>query len=720
MSLSIPRTAMPRLSLVAVVTASLALTAAQAQTARTDAAPVRPAQPLVGSPDAAPDAVPAAEPSDADLARRLAAFYQRQAALLHADASGDESAYAVQLDELVADVQAAALRPGALTDSRFRELYSSVMTEYERFYDQPVLTRGEVYAINAEGVEAVERGFDLGTPLLEHVTLPDAETFVSTIPMDVNPKVERYVQFLLNRPSHVQRLRSRADTYFPMVERILAEEGVPDELKYLAMVESALNPVARSHAAAVGMWQFISATGRAYGLRAEREIDDRMDPEVATRAAARHLRDLYDRFGDWQLALAGYNCNPAVIARGVRRFEERTGQRATFWDIDHVIPRETRAYVPMFIATSLILSNPDAYGFEPHEPGPTFTFDRIPVAGGTRLSEVARILSVDTETLAALNPSLRQSRVPDVRVPHMLRIPVGAYAEHAEALDRLAPPEAGSDRFAAETVHFGPRAVRPLAPQEFSEGLVAYAARRDARVAQSRAERARRDNPVEVYVAAAPSSLRQAQAQIAEARRETQLQAEREQAQIAAASASVTAPATPAAVPAEPIAEAAPAVDEIAEVELAVETPATPEPVAVAEAVVPAPAPPTSAPPVMTVSDRPEATTVHRARRGEYLASIARQYGMTLAELRALNPGVGDDIRVGQSIRVSGAPAAPAATRTEPRRPTTHRVRSGEHLTGIAREYGVTVRQLREWNGLSSDVIRVGQRLRLTARGTRG
>ena len=644
---------------------------ALAQSATMDTAPVRPAAALPTAADAdLPGYVPADSVSDEELARRVALFHERQAALLQADAAGDEAGYALLLDDLVSDVRLAGERPGALFDSRFRSVYASVLTEYERFYDRPALDRGDVYAVRTAGIDAVERGFDAGAPLLDHVTLPDLGTFATQIPMDVNPKVERYLQFLVKRPSHVARLQSRADTYFPMVERVLAEEGVPDELKYLAMVESALNPVAQSHAGAAGMWQFIRATGRAYGLRAERDVDDRLDPEVATRAAARHLRDLYDRFGDWQLALAGYNCNPAVIARGVRRFEERTGQRATFWDIDHVIPRETRAYVPMFIATSLVLSNPQAYGMGEYEPGPAYAFDRVPVAGGTRLASVARAIDVDEAVLRALNPSLKRGRVPEVRVPHMVRIPVGFYAENAAALDRLAPPEANEPQFAAASAHFGPRAVRPLAPQEHSEAVATLVARQASRRA-ARPQRVRREAPVERYAAAPPAAVAQA---------------------VTGGAESVSAP--PAFVArAEPTPGAeAPA--------------AAPEPVA--EAARPAV-------PVRTVSAKAEARpTTHRVRRGDNLTQIARQYGTTVGQLRALNGLRGDTVRPGQRLRVSGEASA------RPARAATHRVRSGENLTQIARRYGVSLRQLREWNGLRGDTIRPGQRLRVSAGGSRG
>ncbi len=700
---------MPRTLLAAALLVATPAVAG-AQTARTDTAPARPAQVLVGQADAQlPGFVPADSLSDAETARRLAHFYDRQSALLQADADGDPARFAVLLDGLVADVQAASQRSGALSDPRFRALYTSVLTEYERFYDRPALDRGDVYAVREAGISAIERGYDAGAPLLEHVTLPDMATFETVFPMDVNPKVERYLQFLLNRPSHVQRLRSRADTYFPMIERVLAEEGVPDELKYLAMVESALVPVAQSHMAAAGLWQFIRATGRAYGLRAESDIDDRLDPEASTRAAARHLRDLHDRFGDWQLALAGYNCNPAVIARAVRRFEERTGRRATFWDIDSAIPRETRAYVPMFIATSLVVSNPDAYGFAAHEPGPGYVFDRVPVAGGTSLSAVGTILDVDVEVLRALNPSLRRNRVPDVRAPHMLRIPAGTYTEHADRLDRLAPPEARGAQFAASTVTFGPRAVRPIAPQEHSVAVAALTARRST--ARSLQRRVQRDAPVPHYAAAAPDEVADAEARYAVAR---QAEAAREEGGEAAEARFVarTEP-TPASLASAASVELDGSDLEIAVPEQAAQAPA-------ARRSPPAPAPPTAAPPVNLVSTGPERTRVHRVERGEYLTSIARQYGLSLSELRALNPGVSDNVRVGQRLTVTGTPAAPDARPSAPSRPSSHTVRRGENLTTIARRYGVPVSSLREWNGLSSDVIRAGQRLRLRAGGSRG
>ncbi len=166
----------------------------------------------------------------------------------------------------------------------------------------------------------------------------------------------------------------------------------------------------------------------------------------------------------------------------------------------------------------------------------------------------------------------------------------------------------------------------------------------------------------------------------------------------------------------EPIAEVAPAPQETE-----VRAPAPRRaPVAVRVIEEPAAQAASVAPPVRVVSTASEGTRVHRVQRGEYLLRIARQYGLSLEQIRALNPGVGDELEVGQRIHVTGTPTAAPARRAAPSRPSTHTVRRGDHLTGIARQYGVSISDLREWNGLSNDVIQVGQRLRLRARGSRG
>ncbi|MDX1438628.1 MAG: LysM peptidoglycan-binding domain-containing protein [Rubricoccaceae bacterium] len=611
---------MPRALTLAVV--SLFVVSAHAQTGTTSSAlESRPAE-LLPSQASTPslDQALADTLSNEQLARRIARLYSRQAELLVTEAEGNRHQYETQLEDLVRDVQLLGQQPGVTMNPRFREVYSSILTEYEQYYDEPALDRGEIYPFLARAFEEMHA---VDGPLIEHIILPDipAGTFDTVVPMPVNTLVERSLAYLRRSRGHVSRLQTRADTYFPMIERVLAEEGVPDEMKYLAMIESALNPRAHSHAGAGGMWQFIPATGRAYGLRVTSEVDDRLDPERSTRAAVRHLRDLYERFGDWHLAMAGYNCNPAVIERAVRRTSDRLGRPATFWDIYDQIPRETRGYVPMFIATALVVSNPTAYNLPLGEPGARYIFDTIPVDGGTSLSAIAAQMDLDVEVLRALNPSIRRSHVPEQREPWMLRIPAGYYSQYSDALDRFAPESArNSSRFAASTVNYGTRTTRPIAPDD------SYL------LAQSRSTRSTIQPDVQ-SVADAATPVRTVADEAIEASRE-------------ASSGSASAP-----------------------------------------------------------------TTRHRVRRGETLSGIARRYGVTVRQIQNWNNLSGTRIRSGQRLTIQGG-----TDRGSGPQQITHRVRRGENLTVIARRYGVTVRQIMNWNSLRSTTIRPGQRLRITAR----
>jgi len=175
-------------------------------------------------------------------------------------------------------------------------------------------------------------------------------------------------------------------------------------------------------------------------------VDERLDPEKSTRAAARHLRDLYEMFGDWQLALAGYNCNPLVVRRAVRKARQRLDREPTFWDIYDDIPEETRNYVPTFIAAALIVSNPAKFDLRRVDPGPRYTFDYVPVQGALTLGTVAELANVDAASVQALNPELRRDRFPPSREPYYIRLPYGTYQTFLQNYEAL------PDRKKAETV----------------------------------------------------------------------------------------------------------------------------------------------------------------------------------------------------------------------------------------------------------------------------
>jgi len=226
----------------------------------------------------------------------------------------------------------------------------------------------------------------------------------------------------------------RAGRYREMISRVLREEGLPQDLIYLAQAESAFQPLALSRAGARGIWQFVAYRGQQYGLRHTWWIDERQDPEKATHAAAQHLRDLYNLYGDWYLAMAAYNCGPGNVQKGI----ERTGY-ADFWELykRNVLPRETKNYVPIIIALTLIAKDAAHYNIqaEPEAPVPT---DIVKPGRAIDLRLVAETIDVDMETLRALNPSLLRLATPD-DPSFELRLPLGTAQKFSAEIADIPP-----------------------------------------------------------------------------------------------------------------------------------------------------------------------------------------------------------------------------------------------------------------------------------------
>ena len=363
----------------------------------------------------------------------MASIYGVLQQIIELHTLGSEDRIQSLLEAAVRDLDVLAQQPYLLDDARYREVYRSVVTEYDRFHgtnETLTVAYGDIFASRDAVFDTLN---EIDEPLLEDADIPGVPVMMTTVPMTMNRLVESSIQFLRRDPDkHLNLWLARAETYFPMIEQIFAEEGIPDELKYLAMVESGLNPRARSWARAVGMWQFIAATGRAYGLSVNGWVDERMDPEKSTRAAARHLKDLYAMFGDWQLALAGYNYSPAKVRRAIRRAEARLGHDATFWDIYTDIPRETRNYVPMFIAAALVVSHPERFAIRDIAPGPPFTFHRVPVYGMHSMDRIADLAGSTSTAVRALNPELTRGSLPPSTAAYWVRIPAGSYDRFVE------------------------------------------------------------------------------------------------------------------------------------------------------------------------------------------------------------------------------------------------------------------------------------------------
>ena len=232
----------------------------------------------------------------------------------------------------------------------------------------------------------------------------------------VRSSIDRYATKLRHQVSYMLGMMQY---YEPIIEQALDVHGVPNELKYLPVIESALNPVAVSRAGATGLWQFMYSTGKLDGLKQNSLVDDRRDPVKATWAAAKHLRDLYDRFGDWSLAIAAYNCGSGNVNKAIYR----SGGKTNFWDIYYYLPRETRGYVPAFIAATYIMTYHAEHGICSMEPKLPIATDTIMVNRLLHFDQIAAVCDIDMETLRGLNPQYREDVIPGKFLPGALRLP---------------------------------------------------------------------------------------------------------------------------------------------------------------------------------------------------------------------------------------------------------------------------------------------------------
>src|ERR1700729_1354703 len=248
-------------------------------------------------------------------------------------------------------------------------------------------------------------------PNLRPKVKEEIEATVSQLPLQENDDVLSYVHYFSTERGHkvlVGGLR-RSGRFRPLIQRILDDEGVPQELIYLAQVESGFLPRARSNKKAVGMWQFVQFRGQEYGLMQRPGTDDRLDPEKATRAAAHHLHDLYAMFGDWYLAMAAYNCGPGCVQRAV----ERTGY-ADFWELRrlNVLPKETANYVPVIVALTIMAKNPKDYDLENLETDRPMEYETVDMETPTSLALVADAADRPISEIQDLNPALLKSVAP--------------------------------------------------------------------------------------------------------------------------------------------------------------------------------------------------------------------------------------------------------------------------------------------------------------------
>ncbi|MGE0090030.1 MAG: transglycosylase SLT domain-containing protein [Bacteroidales bacterium] len=243
----------------------------------------------------------------------------------------------------------------------------------------------------------------------------------SVVELNYNSIVRNYIHvYTKKRRENVQSMIGLSDYYFPMIEEIFEGYGLPTELKYMAVIESALNPRAVSRAGATGMWQFMYGTARMYNLTINSFVDERRDPVKATHAAAKFLQDLYGMFGDWTLVIAAYNCGPGNVNKAIRR----TGGKRDFWQLYYHLPRETRGYVPAYIAAAYTMNYYQEHYISPVIPQISLATDTIMINDNVHLRQISEVLNIPLQQLRDLNPQYKIDIIPAKGSAYPVTVPL--------------------------------------------------------------------------------------------------------------------------------------------------------------------------------------------------------------------------------------------------------------------------------------------------------
>ncbi|HVP50926.1 MAG TPA: LysM peptidoglycan-binding domain-containing protein [Terriglobales bacterium] len=405
--------------LLSPLVVSLVLATISCETAEKKKAKDPPVQAMAPAPAKTPDPVPAtkAEAPSRPLSSNpdaVAAIVKQVEQELQA-AQANYAAGHLEAARAYFDKAVDLLLEGPLdirSDERLQEEFDKVIDSVHTL-EMAALKEGDGFTEQKSQPAPIDEANSITFPEQPTVT-PEQEAAVkripSELPLDLKPAVENYISFFSGRGrGTLEAALVRSGRYRDMIQRVLNEEGVPQELIYLAQAESGFHPLAVSRAGARGMWQFMASRATSYGLERNWWVDERQDPEKATRAAARHLKDLYKQFNDWYLAMAAYNSGPVTVQNAVAR----TGY-ADFWELYNrgVLPKETRNYVPIILAVTIMTKNPAQYGLEHVQPESPLAADTVSIKYPVDLRLVAECTDASVDVIQDLNPSLLRMTTP--------------------------------------------------------------------------------------------------------------------------------------------------------------------------------------------------------------------------------------------------------------------------------------------------------------------
>jgi len=289
---------------------------------------------------------------------------------------------------------------------------------------------GELIAADTIPIDSVDSVF-AQVQQLEYIPADDTPELVADrlsclqqrIPLTYNSTVHGFINYFTMRNRDYTRMaQRRQDLYFPLFEKYLKQYDLPEELKYLSIIESGLNPKAVSRARAVGLWQFMPGTGRYFGLNTDWYVDERMDPEKSTDAACRYLSQLYRLFGNWELALAAYNSGPGTVRKAIRK----SGYKKTFWEVYPHLPRETRAYVPQFIAIIYAMNYAEQHNLVETAREELILHDTLAVRQFVHFETFAKLTGTCLEDMQKLNPAVQRNVIPDNGRKYVIKVPTHA------------------------------------------------------------------------------------------------------------------------------------------------------------------------------------------------------------------------------------------------------------------------------------------------------